>query len=268
MMVPRHGKAICILAWFGLLGLVAGCKPSGPLTIPPAGKLPELETGMHRERIDVPQVGKVRCVIDIPESYDGAAPVPLVLMLHYGYVGAAPEAYTGVDMVKIFGKGSHELGAITIAPDALGGDWTSRRNEQAALWLVNSAMQTWNIDPQRVVVTGYSMGGEGAWYLGSKHQDVFTAAVPIAAPAAGENNWTIPVYAIHSESDDIVPYKAAKSHAESVKAAGANVEFHTAFGPTHYDTDRYGSYFLHAVRWLEEQWKQPAGNPVAAAEPR
>jgi predicted peptidase len=261
-------NAICLLGLFGLLGLAGGCKPSGPVSIPPAGKLPNLEAGMNRERLDVPQVGKVRCAIDIPETYDGQTPVPLVLMLHYGYVGAAPEAYTGVDMIKTFGKGSKELGAITIAPDALGGDWTSRRNEQAAMWLVNSAMQTWNIDPERVIVTGYSMGGEGAWYLGSKHQDVFTAAVPIAAPVAGANNWKIPVYAVHSESDDIVPYEAARSHAAAVKAAGGNVKFRTAFGPTHYDTERYGNYFVEAAHWLQDQWKQPAGNPVAAAERR
>ena len=236
--------------------LFAGCGPPPAVSIPPAGRLQSRGIGMHRETVDVPEVGSVKYAVDIPESYDGETGVPLVLMLHYGYEGAAPEPYTGADMIEIFHPGSIELEAVTVAPDVVGGDWTSPKNEKAAVWLVQSAMQTWNIDPSRVVVMGYSMGGEGAWFLGSRHQDVFTAAVPIAAPVAGGAEWKIPVCVVHSDADDIVSYQAARQHAESVKAAGAKVEFITANGLSHYDTPRYFPHFLEAARWLKTQWGQ------------
>ena len=80
------------------------------------------------------------------------------------------------------------LGEGDVAPDALGGDWTDAKNEQAAVWLVKSAMKTYAIDPKRVVVTGFSLGGQGTWFLASRHQDVFTAAIPVAAPTAARSS--------------------------------------------------------------------------------
>ena len=261
MIIVRGARiAICQLALSAVLvTLLPGCGPPAAVSIPPPGKLQSRGVGAYRETVVVPEVGSVRYAVHVPETYDGETAVPLVLMLHYGYEGAVPEPYTGGDMIETFLQGTIELEAVTIAPDVVGGDWTSARNETAAVWLVQSAMQTWNINPERVVVGGYSMGGEGAWFLGSRHQELFTAAVPIAAPVAGGADWKIPVYVIHSDADDVVSYQAARSHTEAAKAAGANVVFQTANGLSHYDTQRYFPYFVEAARWLQTQWEQEPG---------
>jgi predicted peptidase len=237
------------------LCLVTGCQPLGPVTIPAAGKLPPLTAGTHKEAVDVPGVGRVKVTIDIPADYDGSTPVPLVLALHYGYDGAVPESHTGADMIDTFRSGLVDLKAIVIAPDVLGGDWTDAENEQAAVWLVQSAKQTYAINPKRVLITGFSMGGAGSWYIGSRHQDIFTAAMPVAAPVEGSTEWKIPVYSIHSQQDDIVSHSAAKSHAEAIKSKGGKIEFKSVGGLTHYDTGSYASYVGEGVKWVEEQWK-------------
>ena len=226
-----------------------------PVTIPAAGALNKLSAGMHKETADVTGVGKVKYAIDIPADYDGSTPVPLVLALHYGYDGSVPEAYTGAGMIDDFRSGLADLKAIVIAPDVLGGDWTDAENEQAAVWLTQSAMKTYAIDPQRVIITGYSMGGAGTWFIGSRHQDVFTAAIPVAAPVEGSTDWKIPVYAIHSQQDEIVSHSAAKNHADAIKAKGGKVEFKSVSGLTHYDTGSYASHVGEGVKWLEGQWK-------------
>jgi fermentation-respiration switch protein FrsA (DUF1100 family) len=73
--------------------------------------------------------------------------------------------------------------------------------------------------------------------------------------AGGEEGWKIPVYVIHSDKDDIVPYSSAKKHADAVKAKGAKLEFKTVSGLTHYKTGAYGPYLGDAVKWLQSEWK-------------
>jgi predicted peptidase len=239
-----------------ILVLCAGCGTRGPVTIPEAAELKKLPPGVHKETADVPGVGSLKYAIEVPGGYDGKTPVPLVLVLHYGYDGARPDPYTGKDMIEAFRPGLSELHAIVIAPDALGGRWIDAKNEQAAVWLTKGAMKTYAIDPKRVVITGFSLGGEGTWFIGSRHQDLFTGAIPVAAPVAGDDAaWKIPVYVIHSDADDVVSYAAAKRHAEAVRAKGAKLEFKTLSGLSHFKTGSYGPHLRDAVTWLQAEWK-------------
>jgi len=228
-----------------------GCEPA-PVSIPAADALPLQNYGeTHRLSADVPGVGNVRYSIHISGNYRKSTPAPLVLLLHYGYEGSKPEPHTGADMIDTFRQPLHQFGAVAIAPDVTGGDWTRGSNEIAAVWLVKSAMKTYNIDPSKVIIAGYSMGGAGTWFIGSRHQDLFTAAVPVAAPVAGKKEWKIPVHVIHSDKDQVAPYSRAKSHAAAVRAAGGTVHFTTAEGLDHYDANRYRMYFHSALQSIE-----------------
>lgn len=238
-----------------ILIVIVGCGGPKTISIPEAAELKKLPTGTHRQTADVPGVGSLNYSINIPSSYNGNAPVALVLALHYGYEGVRPSPFTGEDMIKTFRQGLAGLNPIIIAPDALGGAWTEAQNEQACVWLTKSAMKTYSIDTRKVVITGYSLGGEGTWFIGSRHQDLFTAAIPIAAPVAGEAMWRIPVYIIHSDTDEEIPYSSMKNHAETVKANGAHLEIKTAKGLSHYNTNAYDKYVRDAVRWLQATWK-------------
>jgi predicted peptidase len=236
--------------------LLIGCSGRGPVAVPEAAELKRLSPGTHQQTADIPGLDSVKYTIEVPAGYDGKTPVPLVVALHYGYDGAKPSPYTGKGMIEAFRPGLLGLNAIVIAPDALGGSWTDARNEQAVVWLTRSAMKTYAIDPKRVVITGFSLGGEGAWFMGSRHQDLFTGAIPVAAPVAGGDvTWKIPVYVIHSDKDEIVSHDSAKKHADAVKGKGAKLEFKTVNGLSHYKTSAYGPHVGDAVKWLQAEWK-------------
>jgi len=233
--------------------LLIGCAPA-VVAIPEPQQMLQLAAGNHRETISVPDVGSVKCAIRIDESaFDASTPTPLVLVLHYGYEGSKPSAFTGDDMLDVFAGAVREIGGIAIAPDVVGGDWTSEKNERSAVWLVESFMKTYDIDPSQVYVTGYSMGGEGVWHLAGRHQDLFTGAIPVAAPVAGGTDWKIPVYAIHSSKDEIVSFKRAKRHAGKVEANGGTIKFTSVKGLTHYDAAGYGSHVIEGVKWIRAQ---------------
>jgi predicted peptidase len=150
-----------------------------------------------------------------------------------------------------------ELGAVIIAPDVLGGgDWNTRQNEQAVVWLTKSAMKSYPIDPKKVLITGFSMGAIGTWYIGGRHQDLFTAAIPVEGKPADEDlNWTIPVYVIHSTKDEVLPLAPTKRYVEKLKVNGANVELKIIDDLTHFETSRYVKPLKEAQSWLGRSWK-------------
>src|SRR5947209_19837397 len=102
-------------------GLLIGCGGRGAVDIPEAAELPKLSPGTHQQTADIPGLDRVKYTIEIPSGYDGKAPVPLVLALHYGYDGPKPSPYTGKEMIEAFRPGLAGLNAIVIAPDVLGG---------------------------------------------------------------------------------------------------------------------------------------------------
>ena len=51
--------------------------------------------------------------------------------------------------------------------------WTDAGTEEFVMELIEAAKRTWKIDPNRIYITGHSMGGYGSWTLGAHHADVF-----------------------------------------------------------------------------------------------
>ena len=73
---------------------------------------------------------------------------------------------------------------------------------------VRNMTEKYKIDPKRVYVTGYSMGGRAAWKLACAIPDVFAAVVPICGRADAydlEKLKDVPVWVFHGVEDDTVP---------------------------------------------------------------
>ena len=119
-----------------------------------------------------------RYTIVVPEGYSPGDSVPLVLSLHYG--GSVTPFYGRGLLENLIEPALRGLGAILVAPDSAAGDWSNPEAEQHVLQLLTHVMRVYNIDEQKTLVTGYSMGGRGTWYLASRNQDYFRAALPIA----------------------------------------------------------------------------------------
>ncbi|MGE0193849.1 MAG: alpha/beta hydrolase-fold protein [Planctomycetota bacterium] len=63
--------------------------------------------------------------------------------------------------------------------------WTDAGTDRFVLDLVQAAKRTAKVDPDRIYITGHSMGGYGSWTLGAQHADVWAGAAPFAgAPTA------------------------------------------------------------------------------------
>lgn len=224
-------------------------KPSEP----EPSNLPRLGVGVHEQTASVPGDGTLRYTISVPAGYDPKKSVPLVVALHYG--GEVTPFYGRGMIDGLVGPALGDLGAVIVAPDSQGDDWSTPANEQAVVWLTQSVLKSYALDKKRVLLTGFSMGGQGTWFLGGRHQDLFTAAMPVAGAPADDLDWKLPVYAIHSRKDEIMPFAKTQRYIEKLKGKGVRAELKEATGLTHYQTPRYQTPLRGAVPWLRQVWK-------------
>ena len=88
-------------------------------------------------------------------------------------------------------------------------------------------MATYDIDQDRVYLTGLSMGGYGTWALASKYPDRFAAIAPICGGgtmimALGLKD--MPVWAFHGAKDQVVPLAESERMVETINARGGNAK--------------------------------------------
>jgi len=78
--------------------------------------------------------------------------------------------------------------------------------------LLDEITACYRVDPNRIYLTGLSMGGYGTWDLATEYPDRFDAIAPIcggnADKAARLKN--IPVWAFHGAKDPLVPIKESQ----------------------------------------------------------
>jgi predicted peptidase len=201
----------------------------------------------------------VRYGIALPAGYAGSAdaPRPLVLSLHPGE--RAP--YYGSDFMQgIVEPALSAWGAVIVAPDAPDRSWTTPRSERAVLALLEHVMAEHAIDRSRVLVTGFSMGGRGTWYMAARHPEVFTGAIVMAgSPNEAEiSDMRIPLFLIHSPDDDVVPFGPAEEAYLALAARDHPVEMRVLPGAGHYSMGAYVPVLRVAGRWMLEQWGSPA----------
>jgi dipeptidyl aminopeptidase/acylaminoacyl peptidase len=240
-----------------LFAITAFALPSmSPIGAAAQGSPPAFAPGLHEltlARAGEPGVGYA---ISIPQGFSPSTPVPLILALHYG-IGSRDSTGVGADLVKgIIGPALEGLGAIIVAPDSVRGNWSTSENEKAVSALLDLVMARYKIDRKKVAVTGYSMGGTGSWHVAEKFPERFSAALPIASrPPASAAGWRLPVLAIHSRDDQVVPFDPAAARIAELQKAGVNARLFAVSGLAHYEAGRFREPLRQAVPWLQEVWK-------------
>ncbi|MDF1801101.1 MAG: hypothetical protein P1V81_18180 [Planctomycetota bacterium] len=127
---------------------------------------------------------------------DTGKPKGLLIAMHGGGVGSGDAA----PMAAGYNSPASKRDLLMIAPEVLEKTergWTDSGTEEFVMQLVERALRTWKIDPDRVYFSGHSMGGYGSWTLGAHHADRLAAA----APSAGGPT---PIMDINGEFYDIV----------------------------------------------------------------
>lgn len=154
-----------------------------------------------------------------------------------------------------------DFSCIIVSPQCpLDKHWRDADMVELLSVLLDEIEHNYNVDPDRVLVTGLSMGGFGTWALIQSHPQRFAAAVPICGggdPARAEVIRHLPIWVFHGAKDDVVPIQYSQRMVDALKANGSDVRF------TIYPDVRHNSWDLayatpELFPWLLAQRRQPS----------
>lgn len=161
--------------------------------------------------VDEFDVTRLRGRLHVPAGYATAptTPRPLILFLH----GAGESGTNNLSQINgnidnlLAAAKSHD--AFLFAPQTNSG-WEQPVLLDRAMTMIDRAIAERSVDPNRIYVTGLSMGGGGAWNFLQQFSDRVAATVPICGiyPTFGFRPVELleePIWAFHGRSDTSVP---------------------------------------------------------------
>lgn len=191
-------------------------------------------------------------LLHLPSTYgqDMAQRWPLILFLH-----GAGERGEDIQLVRKHGipklvEGQPEFPFITISPQCPEEHYWSAEVE-GLLALLDHAGAHYAIDPDRIYVTGLSMGGFGAWSLAVAAPERFAAVAPICGGLYGPARMVqrikqLPVWAFHGMKDSVVAFEQSERLVKALQEIGGDVRF-TAYPEADHDswTETYANPELY-----------------------
>ncbi len=215
-----------------LFSTVARAEPTAP-----AGDAPKPKESAQSEQTFEMKAG-LNYLLYLPKDYDKEKETkfPLVLFLHgSGERGSNVRDVEKHGPPKLVAQGK-EFPFILISPQCPKTGWW----EPVVLkGLLDDVQAKYRVDPDRIYLTGLSMGGYGTWDMTSRYPDLFAAIAPICGggdPGRVKRMAKVPVWAFHGEDDPTVPIKRSEEMIEAVKkAGGTDVQF-TRYPNTGHDS--------------------------------
>ncbi|MBS1801165.1 MAG: prolyl oligopeptidase family serine peptidase [Acidobacteria bacterium] len=213
-----------------------------------------------------------RYEVYVPRDWTPQRRWPVMLALHgggeYGTDGLLP---TVGALAKAIRQHPNRFPAIVIFPHAHpGGLGWQGTNGEVAMKELDGALAEFHGDPARVYLTGYSAGGNGAWWLAYHYPHRFAAAViissfatafrgkqsnidyPQIAPTSAADPYAelargvspMPIWLVHGDEDKNVSVEESRHMYAALKAAGDDVHFtelpsvdHAAWDPAYQNPD-------------------------------
>ncbi len=220
------------------------------------------ETGFLNRIIAVGQAD-YRYQVYVPAQWNKKEKWPVILFLHgAGERGDDGLVQTEVGIGAAIRRHPDRFPAVVIFPQCRKNVWWTDPAMEAQIFkALGQTLKEFKGDPQRVYLTGLSMGGYGTWAFGAKYPGKFAALVPICggvrlpprarampgAPAeesadpyaaTAQKIGKTPVWVFHGSADRAVPVSESRSLVEALKAAGGNVRYNEYEGVGHNSWDK------------------------------
>ncbi|HEX2949141.1 MAG TPA: NPCBM/NEW2 domain-containing protein [Armatimonadota bacterium] len=128
----------------------------------------------YRDEIDdSPQF----CRVYLPDDYTPTKHYPLIISLHGRNPDFPPYIKWGGNDQR-HDELANRYQVIVAYPHARGNTWYRVMGDRDVMRCLDMIEQRFPIDKDRVYLMGYSMGGAGTWYVGSRHPERFAAIAP------------------------------------------------------------------------------------------
>lgn len=216
----------------------------------------EIPTGFINKTMSVGSAERPY-VVYVPREYDPAQAWPLIVFLHgAGERGDNGLAQTEIGLGRALRFWPHRFPCLVVMPQCPPGVWWDGAVADIDTALADT-LRDYSVDPDRVYLTGLSMGGYASWQYGAAHADRFAAIMPICGggnPADADKLAAVPIWAFHGAKDDVVPVAETRKMVEAVRKAGGDVQY-TEYPDLNHNSWDAAYSEAKAARWLLEQRK-------------
>lgn len=205
-------RMVCVIAGASALAAVAG-------------ETPALRQGQAVLHVSVPHT--IGYLESLPADYasDPDKRWPLVIFLHgSGERGSDLKKVTKHGPTKMVEAG-REFPFVLLSPQCPEGYWWDPA--PLNLWL-DQVVEKYRVDPERIYLTGLSMGGGGTWRWAQRAPERFAAIVPVCGggdPGQAAVLKDLPIWAFHGALDTAVPPAKSEEMIAAIKAAGGQPRF-------------------------------------------
>ena len=175
----------------------------------------------------------------------------VILFLHgAGQRGSDGERQTEIGLPAVL-RERPDFPAVVVMPQSPRRAWWGNpRIEALALAALDRAIAEFGGDPDRIYLTGLSLGGYGTWAFAYRYPDRFAALVPVCGGVTPRNSrlptpdWhpgavrpddpfgeaagvlaEIPVWIFHGDRDRRIPVTESRRMAEALRAAGGSPRY-------------------------------------------
>jgi predicted peptidase len=221
---------------------------------------PAAETGFLNRSVSIDGT-EHRYVVYVPREYSAPARWPVILFLHgSGESGTDGLLQTELGLPRAIRRHPERFPAIIVMPQAARDMWWSDvAIEKLALAALDASIKEFRGDPDRIYLTGLSLGGYGTWSIAGGHPGKFAALAPVCggivrpgngnqslAETSSANPYAVvakkigsatPVWIFHGDADDSVPVTESRKMAEAMKSIGSNVRYTEYPGVPHNSWD-------------------------------
>jgi len=165
----------------------------------------------------------------VPEYYTRDRAWPLVMALHGG-------SGNGRGFLWSWLRDARSHGAILVAPTAVGNTWALLGDDidtPNLFRILDSVRSRWNVDGQKMLLTGMSDGGTFCYVSGLESASPFTHLAPVSATfhplmaemADADRLRGLPIHLVHGRLDWMFPVQVARQTHRLLSAAGADVTY-------------------------------------------
>jgi dienelactone hydrolase len=227
-----------------------------------------IETGFLDREITLGGVS-YRYQVYVPVNFDRGKTNPVILFLHsIGERGEDGMLQTQVGLGSYIRQDREKFPFIVVFPQARRDQIWTGEMATLALKTLDKTIEEFNGDPERIYVTGISMGGHGTWYVATRAPGKFAAIVPICGfvtftrpdlpaerkaallkvnplaespdpyTAIASQISKVRVWIFHGSADAIVVPEESQKMFQVLKASGVNVKYTEYEGVAHNAWDK------------------------------
>jgi poly(3-hydroxybutyrate) depolymerase len=180
--------------------------------------------------------GEYFYALDVPDGYDPARKYPLRVQLHggVGRIEASAPPRAGSNSVR------SDAEQIYVVPSAWrDAPWWSGRQIDNLETILDAVQRRYNVDENRVVLSGVSDGGTGAYYVAMREPTRFASVLPLNGFIAVLTNETVeadgdlfpnnlrnkPLFVVNGGRDPMYPTSIVGPYVEHLKSGGVDIVY-------------------------------------------